>query len=103
MGMVDAADQEFAQQSAPREEMDQVIEQSLGLVIGGAVDDALGVDDRVETAKGVESALLEREQAKGRSGSGGHTSILLGVHLSYKNSYFVRLQSGGKLGKIKVP
>ena len=94
LGMVDAADQEFAQQPAPREEMDQVIEQFLGFVIGGAVDDALGVDDRVEPAQGVESALLEREQAEGRSGSGGHMSILLGVHLSYKNSSFVNCAEG---------
>lgn len=127
LGMVDAADQEFAQQPAPREEMDQVIEQLLGLVIGGAVDDALGVDDRVEPAQGVESALLERKLAEGRSGSGGHASILSHlevakinvqlsyrniasrrrrggeVHLSHKISSFVRLRSKGKLGKIKAP
>ena len=64
--------------------MDQVVEQLLRLIVGGTVDDALGVDNAVETAKGVESALLKGEQARGRFRSGGHTSILLGVHLSHK-------------------
>ena len=63
LGVDNAAEQQFLQQPAPREEMDQVIEQLLRFIIAGAVDDALGIDDAVESAQGVESALLKREQA----------------------------------------
>ena len=94
LGVDNAAEQQFLQQPAPREEMDQVIEQLLRFIIAGAVDDALGIDDAVESAQGVESALLKREQAWAESGNGGHTSILLGVHLSHKNSSFVNCAEG---------
>ncbi len=50
---------------AAGEEMDQIVEQLLGIFVGGAVDDPLGVDDGVQSAQGVESALLKREQARG--------------------------------------
>ena len=50
LGVDDAADQQFSQQPAPREEVDQVVEELLRLLVGRTVDDAFGVDNAVESA-----------------------------------------------------
>lgn len=42
--------------------MDHVLEEPLGVFVGGMVDDALGVDDAVEAAQGVQTTLLEGGQ-----------------------------------------
>ena len=73
----DPADQQSAQQAAPREEMDQVVEQLLRLPIGRAVDDPLRVDDAVQPAQRIETALLEWEQAGGGSRRVGVHEIIL--------------------------
>lgn len=47
--------------------MDDRVEKLLGLIVGGAVDIAFGVDDAVQTAQRVESTLLKGQQTVGWS------------------------------------
>ena len=60
MGMVDAADQEFAQQSAPREEMDQVIGQFLDFARG---EDAVALESR--DVNDLVAPIVERSRKSG--------------------------------------
>ena len=87
--------------------MDQVVEQLLGFRVGGAVDDPLGVDDGVESAQGVESALLKREQARGPFGGVGHAPIVLENDLTIPRDHMKNVQlsiaKSGKMGKIRMP
>ena len=59
MAVDDAVQQDAREQPLARQEMDHGVEKILGLHVGGAVDDALCVNDAVQPAERIQTALLE--------------------------------------------
>ncbi len=68
----DAVNEELAEQFTAREVVDQVVEEGLGFFVGGAVDEALGIDDAVQAAQRVQAALLKGGQCEHGFGGGSH-------------------------------
>ena len=103
--MVDAADEQLTQQPAFGEKVDEVVEQLLRFFVGGAVDDAFRIDNAIESAQRVETALLEREQTGGEAGSAGHCPIVTQSKVSPINirlSSFEDFESPVFRGKTKA-